>query len=283
MPKYDAFGREIGEDTLGGWRTSEPEPGETARLEPEAAPAATPPPPAEPVFTAAPPQPQPPVARPPQPQPPVARPPAGRDDWPVRRRRRRRSPIIMLLILGGIILGVGNFISGVTGDVADSVGPIVDVPRIRVPDLPDVPDVQKPPVGLRGESLIRPAALREAISDLEGRRLGNKTWTFRLAPERIDATFVKRNGLHTVQLRFDGTFRKFGVSRGSVAHLTTVDISKLDPAAPQRLVRAAARRIGKPTTKIDYLVPQTDGWIAYFKGGQYFQGDRSGKLLRRIS
>jgi hypothetical protein len=61
-----------------------------------------------------------------------------------------------------------------------------------------------------------------------------------------------------------------------------VDISELDVAAPQRLVRAAAKRIGKPTTKINYLVPSADGWNAYFKGGQYFAGDRRGNVIRRI-
>ncbi len=131
-------------------------------------------------------------------------------------------------------------------------------------------------------SMIRPAGLRKAIADLEGRQLGVETWTFRLAPERIDATFVKK-GLRHVQLRFDGTFQRFSVSRGNYAHLPTVNISELDVRAPQRLVRAAARRIGKPTSRIDYLIPQADGWIAYFKGGQYFKGDRHGKVLRRIS
>ena len=130
--------------------------------------------------------------------------------------------------------------------------------------------------------MIRPAALESAIADLQRRGLGRQVWTFRLAPERIDATFLKANRLRTVQLRFDGEFRRFSISAGH-AGLDTVDIARLDVAAPQRLVRAAAKRIGKPTSRIDYLIPRADGWIAYFKGGQYFQGDRRGRVVRRIS
>jgi len=48
-------------------------------------------------------------------------------------------------------------------------------------------------------------------------------------------------------------------------------------------IRAAAKRIGKPVSRINYLVASADGWNAYFKGGQYFQGDKRGRIVRRIS
>jgi hypothetical protein len=45
--------------------------------------------------------------------------------------------------------------------------------------------------------------------------------------------------------------------------------------------------MNRPVSRIDYLVPSvSDGvvtWVAYFKGGQYFQGDGRGKLIRRIN
>ncbi len=262
MPKYDAFGREIGEDTLAGWRSGEAVERPAAEPEPAEAATAPPQPEPEPTVTAGPP----PQARPPMP---ILRP-----------RRRRRGPLITLLIVAGVVIFAGNIVSGISDEVAKNVPDFeFQVPDVDVPEAPaDAP----PPVGLGGESMIRPAGLRKAIADLEGRQLGVETWTFRLAPERIDATFVKK-GLRHVQLRFDGTFQRFSVSRGNYAHLPTVNISELDVRAPQRLVRAAARRIGKPTSRIDYLIPQTDGWIAYFKGGQYFKGDRHGRALRRIS
>ena len=107
MPEYDAFGREIGEDTLAGWRTREPEPGETARFEPEASTADH--------------TPGRHVRRPDRVGRDTAVPASARGaaaDAAHRERRlpgraagaaARRSPIIMLLILGGVILGVGNF------------------------------------------------------------------------------------------------------------------------------------------------------------------------------
>ena len=61
----------------------------------------------------------------------------------------------------------------------------------------------------------------------------------------------------------------------------------LDPRAPQRLTRAAAKRVGRPVTAIDYLVPsRSDGkitWGAYFKNGAIFLADARGRITRRIN
>ena len=142
------------------------------------------------------------------------------------------------------------------------------------------------PVGLQAGSLIRPGEFRRALAQLRSRQLG-RTQTMRLAPERIDAAFVSSRGvLQSVQLRHDGGFQEFS-STPNLGHLETIPWARLNPAAPARLVRQAARRLNRPVSGIDYLVPSLiDGkviWGAYFKGGQIFQGDARGRLFRRIS
>ena len=51
--------------------------------------------------------------------------------------------------------------------------------------------------------------------------------------------------------------------------------------------RAAAKRLGSPVEKINYLVPSlSDGkvvWGAYFKTGAIFLADARGRITRRIS
>ena len=98
---------------------------------------------------------------------------------------------------------------------------------------------------------------------------------------------LKGGRLTSSQLSTADGFRKFSTSGPGFAGSSTIPWGKLDPAAPQRLVRAAAERIHKPVSKIDYLVPsEFDGkiiWGAYFKGGQIVQGDARGKVTRRIN
>ena len=135
--------------------------------------------------------------------------------------------------------------------------------------------------------MIRPAEFRRALAQLRGRAIG-RVQTLRLAPERIDAALLtRRTTLVNVQLRHDGKFQRFSETGGGFGHLDTIPYARLDPAAPQRLVRAAAAKLHRPTSRIDYLVPSiTSGavtWGAYFKGGAIFLADARGHITRRIS
>ena len=91
----------------------------------------------------------------------------------------------------------------------------------------------------------------------------------------------------SVQLRPGGEFQRFSESGNGFGGLDTIPFGKLDPTAPQRLVRAAAERLGRPVSRIDYLVAsQTSGevtWGAYFKGGAIFLANERGKITRRVS
>lgn len=270
MPEYDAFGREIGEDSLANWRGSPapdaaPSPAERLTPRPEPEPAAAPAP------AAAVPQ----VERldiPSSPQPrTVATAPRAR-----RRRPRVVSRLIILLVL--VVIG-GNLVAGAVTKVQDTID--------GIPDFRGPVRAKPAPTGLRAGSLLRPAAFEKAITELEDRGLG-RLQTLRLAPERIDAALLTpRTTLVTVQLRHDGQFQQFGESGGGFGKLETIPFARLDPRAPQRLVRAAAARLHRPATRIDYLVPSiSDGritWGAYFKGGATFFGDAHGHLTRRVS
>ena len=106
-------------------------------------------------------------------------------------------------------------------------------------------------------------------------------------PERLDSTLLTRRGtLVTVQLRSGGGLRRLAESGTGFGGLGTIPYAELRPGAPARLVRAAAERLGRPASRIDYLVATyTAGelsWGAHFKGGAIFLGDARGRLLRRV-
>jgi hypothetical protein len=109
----------------------------------------------------------------------------------------------------------------------------------------------------------------------------------RLAPERLDAQLVRRARRRSVQVDFQGAVTR-GAATGDGAGLTTVALSAIDPGAPARLVRGSAARYKVRTRGINYLVMtpwpgEGHRWIAYFKNGVYVQGDRRGRVVRRIS
>jgi hypothetical protein len=278
MPKYDAFGREIGEDTLASWRTGESGP---------AVPTEEPPADAEPAprqEPAARPEPAVLVTQAPSPD---ATSPTGervirvempRTAGPPRPRRRPR--VVSRLIVLIVLIAVGTtVVANVGREIEDAIR---EVPGFQV----EPEQAGPPPAGLQTGSLIRPGELRRALGDLRSGDLG-RVQHIRLAPERIDAALLDGRGtLHHVQLRHDGGFDEFSASRG-LGHLETIAWNRLDPKAPSRLVRRAARRLEQPVGRIDYLVPVLfDGrvaWYAYFKGGAIFQGDAHGRLVRRVS
>ena len=254
MPQYDAFGREVGEDTLSQWRQ-----GAAA-------------PPQQPAAAAAPPQP---IAPAPSALP---RRRARAADPAVRRRRRRRGTKLGLLLVA-IWIGV-NLI----GNLADKVE---DAARtIEIPNL-SPPAPKSEPAGLESGSLLRPAAFRRALADIRRRGIG-RLQHLRVAPERIDATLhTSRSTLVNVQVSTADGFRRFSESSPGFPASGTIPYGRLDARTPQRLTRAAAERLGVPATQVNYLVPSvSEGkvvWGAYFKNGAIFIADARGRIIRRIS
>ena len=273
MPEYDAFGREIGEDTLSQWKqgSSALPPSEPAPQRP-----ATPAPAA---VTAGDPLGSPAAAQAALPQ--AAAPRARRtpsSDPGLRRRRRRRGTKLGLLLVAGWI--AFNLI----GTLVDKVG---DAARtISVPDLsPPAPAEQ--PTGLGAGSLLRPAAFQRALGDIRRRDIG-RLQHLRVAPERIDAT------LHTprkhARQRAGLGGRRLPALLGVEPGLPRLEHDPLRPARPARAAAPDPRRRGAPRWSgraINYLVPSPfDGkvtWGAYFKNGAIFLADARGRITRRIN
>ena len=152
---------------------------------------------------------------------------------------------------------------------------------------PNVPQIAGPkPKGLEPDSLVRKAnvaaALRQ-LSAMEDAKLTN----LRLAPERIDATLLTDQGrLRHVQITPGGKLERFG-SDGSPGFdsVPTIRFSSLNPGAPQRLARRGAKEIGVPISELQYAVPQDISgktrWVVYFTRSRYVIGNARGRFERK--
>ena len=265
MPEYDAFGREVGEDTLSEWRQGSsglPPPPEPAQRRPPVTAAPSVVTAGDPLGTAT---------------VPAAPPTTRRAPGLPRRRRRRGSKLVVLLVLGWVAF---NLIGNLAGEVEDAARTIT-VPKLS----PPTPAEQ--PTGLGPGSLLRPAGFSRALADIRRRDIG-RLQNLRVAPERIDATlFTPRGTLVNVQVSATEGYRKFSESGPGFTASDTVRYGQLDPRAPQRLTRAAAERLGRPVSAINYLVPSLFDdkvtWGAYFKNGAIFLADARGRITRRIN
>ena len=281
VPTYDAFGREIGEDTLSGLGS-----GASGRTTPEAeavpmeagSPLRAPEEPAAaapPTFTAGPAQ--------PQPQSKPERPSVSIPLRPPRKRRRRGVGFIVLfvvfiflapLLVGGLV--IFSAVDGATEAVRDGIK------TIATPETAEAP--AKPPKGVRGRSLVRRDHFAAALAKLSSSEL--RLTNLRLAPERIDAQLLTRAGrLRSVQVQPGGEIERFGPDSGAGFDNTpTLPFARLDPRAPQRLARRGAAKLRVPVSTLQYLVPTLFSgqvrWAAYFQRGRYVLGDAAGRYQR---
>ena len=194
-----------------------------------------------------------------------------------RRRRRRGTKLGILLVLGWVAF---NLIGGLVDKVEDAAR------SIDVPDL-SPPKQASAPTGLGPRSLLRPTAFERAMAEVRRRDIG-RIQSLRVAPERILSTLLTPKGtLVVVQITPGGEFQRFSESGAGFGDLKTIPYDRIDLLVPQRLARAAAERLGKPVSKIDYLVPSISqgevSWGAYLKDGEIFMANAHGRKLRRIS
>jgi hypothetical protein len=288
VPKYDAFGREIGEDTLQGlgnassepeqdWREMEPVPAEPPRPDPQPAPAE----PAKPAFVTK-------DADEAQrramaaqlggmlQQAATARTSGAQPTITVRRSGSAKGclvAIVVVLLIGGAVLaGVVSFVSS----VSDEVGKI---------KLPEIATTGPAPKGLAGQSLMRPAAFSAALAKLRADE-STKLTHVRIAPERIDAQLLTDEGrLRSVQFTPGGEMKRLGPDSGPGFDTAgTIPYARLRPGAPARLARQGAKKIGVPVSTVQYAVPTYSSseltWAVYFEHARYVIGDARGRFQR---
>ena len=280
MTEYDAFGRPIGEDPIAeqGWRR----PGESGGIRQEweeAAEAEVEAPPPPPTFATTADLPPPPAA-------------PGYSDastFAVPRTARRsgaRGVVLAVAASMVILAAVGIFAAGSAVD--DAVEAVDDFEAL-VPAVPDAetPAAAAPSSGLEGGSLVRRRNFAAALQAMRADG-AERVMTLRVAPERIDyQVLLDGNRMRVAQVRPGGEVRTIATTPGAVPG-TGVTLADVDPGAPERLVRAASRQARIPAQRIDYLVLLDLGgqliWGAFFKdGAAHFQGDASGRILRRVS
>jgi hypothetical protein len=256
VPDYDAFGREINDDPLAALRAS--------TVEPAPAPA-TPAPAADAVMTAA-------AAEAPEPA--AFEPAAPALPQFVRPPRRARRGLAGLLVLIAVIGGVVWAGNKAVVTVKDGINDVIGEAESQSPSA-------EPPTGLENASLIRRANFAEAMATLKKSGLG-RPFALRVAADRIDATLIGAGGkLHQVQIDSEGALRELGSNPSS--DRAALAYGRIDPAAPEHLVRAAAKRVGVRPQRIDYLVLTAGSplaWGAYFKGGKIVIGDAHGRPQR---
>ena len=248
MAKYDAFGREIGEDTLSGLGGGSPvevhEPA-AARVEP------TP----------------------------------GPKPKPAPRRRRGRPGVTFVVLLVMIGAAIEGFATGGDGDEGavdpGSLAPaVVDSGAGAGEGAGEgvTPNAE----GVTPPSLIGAQQFGGALAALRSSELGRLTH-LRVARDRIDAQMLTRNRkINVVQVSPSLEVRRLATT--DAVGLDSFGFGVVRPRAPSRLAREASRKLGVPRSEVDYLLFSRFGgdlqWAAYFRDGRHAVGNVDGRLRR---
>jgi hypothetical protein len=160
----------------------------------------------------------------------------------VRPRRRPRGGIAglgVIVALLGLLLALGNM---AVSEIEGGLEGLVETDE---------------PAGPGPSSMIRSQNLERALEQLRGSGLG-RPLTLRAYPGRVDARLVAGNGRQSLmrvtaqhELRTLGT-REGGRARG-------IGYGQIDPAMPERLVRAAEGRT------VRFVRLDRSGWRAFFR------------------
>jgi hypothetical protein len=209
--------------------------------------------------------------------------------YPPSPRRRRGwgvASVITLLVLGGC--AGAAFL--VVDSAPDRVRPAVDLVRSVREEAAKVaqpaPVPPQAPRGLQQRSLLNAPAFG-ALLARAARDHGGRVTILRLAPERANLQLVRGSGLDLVQVAWDGATSKVRTPAGGDTGHAPIRLADVDRRAPARLVRAAAARLHRTASSVDYLVLlrvlDRPRWSAYFHGGAAFTADAHGRHAHRIA
>jgi hypothetical protein len=142
------------------------------------------------------------------------------------------------------------------------------------------------PRGLDSRSLLLRRNLVPALQRLRGRVPG-RIRTLRIAPQRIDATLLARDGrLRAVRVGFDGRLSGLGSGGAGSRRVPTIPFSQVDAAIPAWLARSAARRVRRAVSDVGFVFLRSAGssasWTVVMRGGERFLGDARGRITRRV-
>jgi len=183
--------------------------------------------------------------------------------------------VVVVLAIGAVAIGCSDSLVGTVQDATDGIESVIKAPQL---------DEGPTPVGFGEGSLMRPAAVKSALAQLNADEV--RLTNLRLAPERIDATLLTTEGrLRHVQIKPGGKLERFGTDGSEGFDKTpTIRFAALRPGAPLRLARRGAKELGVPVSSVQYAVPLDSGdgvrWVVYFKRGQYVIGNAAGRFQR---
>jgi hypothetical protein len=192
-------------------------------------------------------------------------------------------PVLIVVAVAAVIVSsASHTVSSVTHAFKG-----ITVPDFHVPSPPSTPVPGPAPTGLTGRSMLRPDNLRHAISLLRSGP-GARLKFLRVAPDRVDAQLVASAGrLELLQVTPDSDApTRISVSAGSLPVSDTLPLRAVDPAAPARLIHAAARRAHVRPGSVQYavLLPLAGQprWTVLLEGGGQWLGDARGRVQQRI-
>jgi hypothetical protein len=174
-------------------------------------------------------------------------------------------------VIGFIALAIGGTITAFNAgsDALDGIASRIDTAT---------DGTTTPSTARTGASLMNRKALTAALAKLPHGQIE----LLRLAPDRLNANVIVDGRMHVVQVS----------AGGDVSDITTPATGRdapiaVNPAAPMRIARTAAKRAGRRPSDVDYLVLihilGKDQWQLYFKDDAlHYAASANGKRVHKV-
>lgn len=132
------------------------------------------------------------------------------------------------------------------------------------------------PAGINASSMIRESNFRPALADLKKLAPG-KVLMLSIHPTHVSATVKAANGdMKIVVDHWDRPAQLLNTVDGAAAHRNdTVSWSSINPAAPERLVKASGASNGQVSHLV--VMPVFDPWALHLKSGKRIPADSKGR------